>query len=228
MQFPTSADTRILLLEPEVESPLKDSRIAERQNSDGRPEKMTKTLCGGSAAALLLVSLTIYSDSSLAGPLLLNSPQPNPQQKSDSPPTYPSLDSANISVSKIAHNAGHLSPAAIDRPSESAAGVNSKPEPPSRSFVATAYNLRGRTASGKFVSRGLIAADRKMLPLGTRVRLDAGKYSGEYLVADTGGAIRGRIIDIWVPRYHEARRFGRRKVKLTVLGYTPKKVTRNK
>ncbi|HEV2762225.1 MAG TPA: 3D domain-containing protein [Pyrinomonadaceae bacterium] len=84
-------------------------------------------------------------------------------------------------------------------------------------FTATAYSLRGRTASGRSVSRGIIAADRRVLPLGTRVRLDAGPYSGEYLVADTGGAVRGRKIDIWVPSGNEAVRFGRRKVKLTVL-----------
>ncbi|GAC1446666.1 MAG: hypothetical protein NVSMB56_07520 [Pyrinomonadaceae bacterium] len=65
----------------------------------------------------------------------------------------------------------------------------------------------------------MIAADHRVLPMGTRVRLDAGKYSGEYLVADTGGAIRGSRIDIWVPDNHEARRFGRRPVKLTVLEY---------
>ena len=84
-------------------------------------------------------------------------------------------------------------------------------------YSATAYSLRGRTASGQYVSRGLIAADPRFLPLGTRVRLDAGAWSGEYLVADTGGAIKGRKIDIWTPTSREALRFGRRPVKLTIL-----------
>lgn len=88
------------------------------------------------------------------------------------------------------------------------------------SFTATAYSLRGRTASGRPVTRGLIAADRRILPLGTRVKLEAGSYSGEYQVADTAGAIRGRKIDIWVPNTDEAMRFGRRPVKLTVLART--------
>lgn len=90
-------------------------------------------------------------------------------------------------------------------------------------YVATAYSLRGRTASGRLVSQGLIAADPRMLPLGSRVRLEAGAWSGEYLVADTGGAIRGRKIDIWTPTTREALRFGRRTVKLTVLSYPPKR-----
>lgn len=90
-------------------------------------------------------------------------------------------------------------------------------------YVATAYRLDGQTASGQRISKGLIAADPSVLPLGTRVRLDAGSYSGEYLVADTGGAVRGKRIDIWTPSSHEAMRFGRRMVKLTVLSYGPKR-----
>lgn len=91
-----------------------------------------------------------------------------------------------------------------------------------QSFVATAYSLHGRTASGRYVSRGLIAADPRVLPLGTRVRLEAGSYSGEYTVADTGGVIRGRKIDIWMPTSGEALRFGRQQIKLVVLGRTAK------
>jgi 3D (Asp-Asp-Asp) domain-containing protein len=88
---------------------------------------------------------------------------------------------------------------------------------PPTPYVATAYSLRGRTASGRPVAKGLIAADPRHLPLGSRVRLEAGAYSGEYLVADTGSMVRGKRIDIWTPTSREAMRFGRRTVKLTVL-----------
>jgi 3D (Asp-Asp-Asp) domain-containing protein len=94
---------------------------------------------------------------------------------------------------------------------------------PPTSYVATAYSLRGRTASGRPVAKGLIAADPRHLPLGSRVRLDAGTYSGEYLVADTGTLVRGKRIDIWTPSSREAMRFGRRNVKLTVLSYGGRK-----
>src|SRR5215510_9914637 len=94
---------------------------------------------------------------------------------------------------------------------------------PPISYVATAYSLRGRTASGRPVTKGLIAADPRHLPLGSRVRLEAGLYSGEYLVADTGNLVRGRRIDIWTPTSREAMRFGRRTVKLTVLSLGGKK-----
>ena len=94
---------------------------------------------------------------------------------------------------------------------------------PPANYVATAYSLRGRTASGRMVAKGLIAADPRHLPLGSRVRLEAGSYSGEYLVADTGSMVRGKRIDIWTPTSREAMRFGRRTVKLTVLSLGRKK-----
>jgi 3D (Asp-Asp-Asp) domain-containing protein len=94
---------------------------------------------------------------------------------------------------------------------------------PPTNYVATAYSLHGRTASGRPVAKGLIAADPRHLPLGSRVRLEAGSYSGEYLVADTGSLIRGKRVDIWTPSSREAMRFGRRTVKLTVLSYGGRK-----
>lgn len=90
-------------------------------------------------------------------------------------------------------------------------------------YTATAYAFRGRTATGQKVAKGIIAADPRVLPMGTRVRLDAGTWSGEYTVADTGGAIRGKRIDVWVPTTREACNFGRRKIKLTVLSYGKKR-----
>ena len=100
------------------------------------------------------------------------------------------------------------------------------PTRPITNYTATAYSLYGKTASGRRVSKGLIAADPRVLPLGTKVRIDAGTYSGEYLVADTGGAVRGKRIDIWTPSSREAMRFGRRTVKLTVLTYPARPAAR--
>lgn len=85
------------------------------------------------------------------------------------------------------------------------------------SFTATAYCLKGRTAMGHGVRRGIIAADPRVLRLGSRVNLNAGAYSGQYLVSDTGGRIKGKKIDIWVASCSEARRFGRRTVSINGL-----------
>ncbi len=93
-----------------------------------------------------------------------------------------------------------------------------------QAYTAFSYSLCCRGASGMGVRRGTIAADPRILPYGTRVRMTgSGSYDGEYLVTDAGTAIKGNKIDVWVPTIHEARRFGRRNVKLTVLSYGGKK-----
>ena len=84
------------------------------------------------------------------------------------------------------------------------------------SFVATAYCLRGRTATGTNVRKGIIAADTRVLRLRSKVVLGAGAHSGEYVVADTGGKIKGKRIDIWMASCADARRFGRRTVTVHV------------
>ena len=84
-------------------------------------------------------------------------------------------------------------------------------------FTATAYCLKGRTAMGHGVRKGLIAADPRVLPLGSRISIDGG-YAGTYLVSDTGGRIKGNKLDIWMASCSEARRFGRRNVSVMYLG----------
>lgn len=86
------------------------------------------------------------------------------------------------------------------------------------SFRATAYCLKGRTAMGGGVRRGIVAADPRVFPLGSRIQIHSGPYSGVYTVADTGGAVRGRKLDIWVPTCSEASRFGRRSIMVSRLG----------
>ena len=85
-------------------------------------------------------------------------------------------------------------------------------------FHATAYCLKGRTASGATTQQGMIAADPRVLPLGTVVHIRAGSYTGTYTVTDTGSRIKGRVVDVYVPTYKEAKQFGRRQVKIKVIG----------
>ena len=93
----------------------------------------------------------------------------------------------------------------------SATILNTKEE--YRTFVATAYSLRGKTASGQPVRHGIIAADPRVLKLGTKVHIEG---MGNYIVKDTGGAIKGNRIDIWMPSKAQAMKFGRRHVKLKI------------
>lgn len=86
-----------------------------------------------------------------------------------------------------------------------------------RDFSATAYALRGLTRSGIYVRPGVIAADPRVLPLGSVVQIKAGVWSGVYIVEDTGRLIKGNIIDVWLPTTREAMQFGRRNIKLHIL-----------
>jgi 3D domain len=65
-----------------------------------------------------------------------------------------------------------------------------------------------------------VAADRKILPLNSRIRVyGAGRYSGEYTVEDTGASVDGHHIDLYMPSRAEAKKFGRQRVKVVVLKY---------
>jgi 3D (Asp-Asp-Asp) domain-containing protein len=85
-------------------------------------------------------------------------------------------------------------------------------------FLATAYAQQGITKSGLPSQPGTVAADTSVLPLGTRIKVtNAGPHSGIYTVTDTGGKVRGRHIDIFLPSWERAKNFGRKIVHVTVL-----------
>lgn len=85
-------------------------------------------------------------------------------------------------------------------------------------YQATAYSVRGETADGDVTRRHIVAADPDILPLGSRIHVtNAGRYSGEYEVSDTGRKVQGRKIDIFIPSTAEAKKFGKRSVHVKVL-----------
>jgi len=86
-------------------------------------------------------------------------------------------------------------------------------------FVAYAYTSQSKTAEGRLPVAGkTIAADPRVLPMGTRVRISgAGPWSGEYRVGDKGSKIIGQTVDVFVPSVAEAMEFGRRSVQVTIL-----------
>lgn len=194
---------------------------------------MSKPLIGGSAAAAVLLScsLLFLAQTSVAETLGQN-PQELLQKGAVTETSNPGATTQPTDAVEDGAAAVETEKALTATPNETKAviditetGAEAEAASPAVTFTATAYSLRGRTASGSGVRRGIIAADRRLLPIGTRVRLEAGSYSGEYLVADTGGAVRGRKIDIWVPQTSEAMRFGRRPVRLTVLTRTRPRTT---
>ena len=91
------------------------------------------------------------------------------------------------------------------------------------SFQATAYcsctkccgpNSKGITATGtKVRANRTIAVDPNVIPLGSRVIING----QEYVAEDVGGAIKGKIVDIYFNSHSEALKFGRQKVDVKII-----------
>jgi 3D (Asp-Asp-Asp) domain-containing protein len=96
-------------------------------------------------------------------------------------------------------------------------------------FTATAYCKGTTTASGVQVRTGIAASDPDLLPVGTVIQIDnlPEKYNGIYTIMDTGPAVQGRRIDVYMWSCYEALDFGRRSILLTVLrlGWNPRAST---
>jgi len=92
-------------------------------------------------------------------------------------------------------------------------------------FAATAYCKGTVTASGVGPRTGVAAADPALLPVGSVVNVttDTAKYNGIYTVMDTGPAVQGRHLDLYMWSCYEALDFGRKPVQVTVLrlGWNP-------
>jgi 3D (Asp-Asp-Asp) domain-containing protein len=104
------------------------------------------------------------------------------------------------------------------------------PLPGSRlAFSATAYCKGLVTTSGVAAQTGVVAADPELLPVGSVIEVDSlpPKYNGIYTVMDTGPAVQGRQIDVYMWSCNEALQFGRRPVHLNVLrlGWNPRATT---
>jgi len=95
------------------------------------------------------------------------------------------------------------------------------PWPETATFEVTACSLHGTTAAGTRARPGIVAADPTVLPLGSRIHiLYAGAYSGVYRVEDTGRAIRGHRLDVYIANHAEAKRFGRRRLSVEMPTHT--------
>ena len=91
------------------------------------------------------------------------------------------------------------------------------PQPEYRvlTMEATAYTWTGyRTATGTWPSRGTVAVDPLVIPLGTELHIEG---YGSAVAADTGGDIKGQRVDLYMDSYEEAIQFGRREVQVEVV-----------
>ena len=100
-------------------------------------------------------------------------------------------------------------------------------------FAASAYDLSyascgknpgdrgyGITASGMQAQRGVVAVDPSVIPLGTKLYIESTDGYPDYgyaVAGDTGGAIKGYRVDLFMDSHSEAINFGRRNVKVYIL-----------
>src|SRR5438132_13627715 len=68
-------------------------------------------------------------------------------------------------------------------------------------FFVTGYVLQGYTATGTYVHPGTCAVDPRVVPLGSYLTISG---LGSCHAEDTGGAIIGYRIDVWVPTVAQA------------------------
>lgn len=81
--------------------------------------------------------------------------------------------------------------------------------------VASAYTYTGRnTACGVSPSYGVVAVDPKVIPLGTRLYIEGYGFA---TALDTGGAIRGNRIDVFLESYGAARNWGVKRVRTYIV-----------
>ena len=89
-------------------------------------------------------------------------------------------------------------------------------------FIVTGYNSHepgccNITYTGKKVHRGIIAVDPKYIPFGSRIYVPGYGWGEAW---DTGGAIKGHHIDVYLTSRHQANRWGLKRI---VIGVIPAK-----
>ncbi|MCL2495970.1 MAG: 3D domain-containing protein [Clostridiales bacterium] len=76
------------------------------------------------------------------------------------------------------------------------------------SMESTAYTWTGnRTATGTWPAGGTVAVDPRVIPLGSKLYVEGYGFA---IAADTGGAINGNIIDVYLSTHDACIRWGRK------------------
>ncbi len=73
------------------------------------------------------------------------------------------------------------------------------------------------TATGQTLRKGIVAVDPKVIPLHTKMFITGSVEYGYGIAEDTGGAIKGNIVDLAYMSYDECIQFGRRQMQVYIL-----------
>lgn len=149
----------------------------------------TAALAIASAASVLVAPLETYAQNpSPERP----APSPTPTLKFDTPGSiHPNqqIDSTPPSFTPI------FAPLPVTAPPEWTGDAR-----------VSFYCLPGETASQTPVRNGVIATDPKVIPTGSRVRIE--DLGDDLSAEDTGSAVVGRRIDFWVSSCEKAKELG--------------------
>ncbi|WP_394583947.1 LysM peptidoglycan-binding domain-containing protein [Cytobacillus firmus] len=153
------------------------------------------------------------------------SEQPAVKQTQPAEKSQPAPEAKPVAESKpeTANPAAESKPAAEPASEKPAENANDEATQKVLNMEATAYTANcegcsGITATGINLKENpdqkVISVDPNVIPLGTKVHVEG---YGEAVAGDTGGAIKGNKIDIFIPSQEDAINFGRKTVKVTIL-----------
>ncbi|MDM5330085.1 LysM peptidoglycan-binding and 3D domain-containing protein [Neobacillus sp. CF12] len=140
----------------------------------------------------------------------------NPVQPEESTQkeSAPSVEAAAPTESAPAVEATTPAPAAPAAPASSSKEIIVE----ATAYTASCEGCSGITATGinliENPNQKVISVDPSVIPLGSRVYVEG---YGEAIAGDTGGAIKGNKIDVFIPSKQDAINFGRKQLKVTIL-----------
>ena len=162
----------------------------------------------------LVVPLGAPADSAPAAPRSQADSSPPPAAPASPPPAPPTVRSSASDTSSL--------PAPTSVPEPAAAPAAAPSRSTAMTAMVTGYALGAgavstHTASGTTTHWGTVAADVRLYPFGTRLRI-AGLGDTVFVVEDTGSAVRGNVFDVWYPDAASARQVGATIRQVTILG----------
>ena len=137
--------------------------------------------------------------------------QSNPEPETETTPAPAPEPESNLRLHLLQRLSLHTEP------------TNSEPAGKEITVEATAYTAEcegciGITKTGVDLNANpdakVIAVDPSIIPLGSKVYVEGYGYA---TAEDTGGAIKGNRIDVFVPEQNDALQWGRKQVKVTII-----------
>jgi 3D (Asp-Asp-Asp) domain-containing protein len=82
-------------------------------------------------------------------------------------------------------------------------------------FKVVCYSGGTKTASGERVGTNVVAVDRSVIALGTKIYIDG---VGWRTALDVGSGVKGRMLDIWMPTNADCRQWGAKNREVFLVG----------